>query len=661
MSPRYTPARRWMAVASVPFARYLVAVLGGVLAFFITALAFPLLQATPGVIFLAAVTFVAWYGGFGPGLLTCVLAVLGLLVLLADNSVVSGLNLLGFLLVASLITIPIERLRMAERRSLALVEAQAQAYRELEAIRQALATSEENFRLALSQPGISVFRQDLALRYLWFHNATEPQAAESIVGSTDADLLPPKLAEPLQAVKQQVLTTGEPAHLEVVAAGPNGPTPYDALFTPSRDPNGEIVGLNGVSFDITARRQVEQALRQSEARLAAVWNSAPDAMVLSDSQGQVRAVNPSYCELYGFTPEELLDRSFAVIFPEEAQEFARAQYQAVFTGSDSLTSYEATVRRADGTERLVEARISFLTEGEERVAMLSIIRDITRRKQIEAQLEHLATENAGLYQQAQQALQLRNQALAQVAHDLRNPLTVISAQAQLLQNLMQRKGADAAPQVASGLQRIDQRARGMDGQLNELLDVAQLAMGQALQIIRRPTDLVALTHEVIADIELVGETHDLRVEASAKEIWGEWDRTRLDRVLRNLLNNARKYSPPGSLITVRVDEGDGLLAPPDWVRLVIQDQGIGIPEANLATIFERFQRGANVAGLISGTGLGLAGVRAVIEQHGGTVALESVEGQGTTVTLRLPRAGEDSDSATEELSSIEASDTESKE
>jgi signal transduction histidine kinase len=115
---------------------------------------------------------------------------------------------------------------------------------------------------------------------------------------------------------------------------------------------------------------------------------------------------------------------------------------------------------------------------------------------------------------------------------------------------------------------------------------------------------------------------------------GLWDADRLTRVLENLVANAIKYSPPGSNVVVRVDREE---APDGPVAVLsITDHGVGIPADDLPHIFERFRRGGNVAGRIAGSGLGLWGSQQIVAQHGGTIAIDSTEGKGTIVTVRLP-------------------------
>lgn len=115
---------------------------------------------------------------------------------------------------------------------------------------------------------------------------------------------------------------------------------------------------------------------------------------------------------------------------------------------------------------------------------------------------------------------------------------------------------------------------------------------------------------------------------------GRWDADRLTRVLENLVANAVKYSPTGSSVVVRIDREEAPGGP--VAVLSIADQGVGIPTDDLPHIFERFRRGGNVAGRIAGSGLGLWGSQRIVAQHGGTIAIDSTEGQGTIVTVRLP-------------------------
>jgi len=173
----------------------------------------------------------------------------------------------------------------------------------------------------------------------------------------------------------------------------------------------------------------------------------------------------------------------------------------------------------------------------------------------------------------------------------------------------------------------------MEAVISELLEAARIRTGQPLDLDRRPTDLVQLVQRQVGVWKHTTERHALRVEAALPELIGNWDTERLERVLDNLLSNAVKFSPGGGTVTVTVTEEPAGAA--HWAVLSVTDEGQGVPAADLPHIFGEFRRGANVGG-IDGTGLGLAAVRRIVEQHGGVVAISSEEGAGTTVALRLP-------------------------
>ncbi len=255
--------------------------------------------------------------------------------------------------------------------------------------------------------------------------------------------------------------------------------------------------------------------------------------------------------------------------------------------------------------------------------VLLILIDRLRRERLRAETAQVTAEDA---------LQVRDHILAAASHDLKSPLVAITGQVQLLQHRVQRGDAVDPARLAHGLEQIERATTRMTRLINELLDAAQLQAGQTLDLDRHPIDLVALTGQVVSAQQQVPTGHQIVIETARPQITGTWDAFRLERVLDNLLSNALKYSPAGSTITVRV-QPEGV----DGVTLTVQDQGRGIPVADLPYIFERFHRAGNARGT-RGTGLGLAGSRAIIEQHGGTLTLESQEGVGTTVRVQLPRS-----------------------
>ena len=252
----------------------------------------------------------------------------------------------------------------------------------------------------------------------------------------------------------------------------------------------------------------------------------------------------------------------------------------------------------------------------------------------------VAVENARLYQQAQDELTARGRAQAEkeafldaVAHDLGNPLTTVKGQAQLLRRRARQGRADLAA-LETGLAAIEGATDRATRLIGELTDAARLEAQRPLELRRTAIDLVALAAASITESQAAAAGQQLLLEAGIPEVVGIWDADRLTRVLENLVANAIKYSPAGSTVLVRVDREeapDGPLA-----VLSVADQGVGIPAADRPHIFERFRRGGNVAGRFAGSGLGLWGSQRIVAQHGGTIVIDSTEGKGTTVTVRLP-------------------------
>src|ERR671910_838052 len=252
----------------------------------------------------------------------------------------------------------------------------------------------------------------------------------------------------------------------------------------------------------------------------------------------------------------------------------------------------------------------------------------------------VAVENARLYQQAQAELTARGRAQAEkeafldaVAHDLGNPLTTVKGQAQLLRRRARQGRADLAT-LETGLAAIEAATDRATRLIGELTDAARLEAQRPLELRQTVVDLVALAEASITESQAAAAGQRLHLEAGVPSVVGLWDADRLTRVLENLVANAIKYSPAGSTVVVRVEReeaSDGPLA-----VLSVADQGVGIPAADRPHIFERFRRGGNVAGRFAGSGLGLWGSQRIVAQHGGTIAIDSTEGKGTTVTVRLP-------------------------
>ncbi len=252
-----------------------------------------------------------------------------------------------------------------------------------------------------------------------------------------------------------------------------------------------------------------------------------------------------------------------------------------------------------------------------------------------------ALERARLYDseraaraEAQAALEMRDQFLSAISHDLRTPITTIKGMTQALQRQARGAGPSPAGAALNSLAIIERSASTLTRMVGELTDLTHLQSGQQLELDLKPTDLVALARRGTEEAQQTTTAHSIRVETDAGALIGEWDGDRLGRVLANLLSNAIKFSPNGGAITVTLTAESRDSA--GWARLSVRDEGIGIPTEDLPRVFDRYYRGGNVAGQIAGTGIGLAGSRQIVEQHGGSIEASSNEGTGSTFTVQLP-------------------------
>lgn len=239
----------------------------------------------------------------------------------------------------------------------------------------------------------------------------------------------------------------------------------------------------------------------------------------------------------------------------------------------------------------------------------------------------LLIDDAARVRAVEETARLKEDFVSAAAHDLKTPLTTIVAQAQLLERRAERDGRTAD---LPGLQRLVREAAQLARLVEELLDASRLERG-ALPMHPEPVDLQAIVREVATRERPGRERIDLEVDGPLR---GELDRERIAQLVDNLIENALKYSPAESRVSVRATAEDGT------ARIAVTDQGIGIPSEDLPHVFERFRRGSNVDHRrFSGIGLGLFICRGIAEQHGGRIWVDSSPGRSTTFHVALPLAG----------------------
>lgn len=253
---------------------------------------------------------------------------------------------------------------------------------------------------------------------------------------------------------------------------------------------------------------------------------------------------------------------------------------------------------------------------------LQLAEDLARRAAV-------AVDNARLFREAQEAVQVRDEFLSIATHELNTPITSLLGFADILRRRIETDDS-TTPRDRLMARTIHEQSLRLHRLLSSVLDVSRLRVGQ-FTIERSPMDLGALTRRAVDNLRTMLETHTITLSCPDGPVPILGDELRLEQVILNLLQNAVKYSPGGGAIVVdlRREHHEAVLA--------VSDQGVGIPAESLPRLFSRFYRASNINHRrISGLGLGLFIVREIITLHGGTITAASEEGRGSTFTIRLP-------------------------
>ena len=433
---------------------------------------------------------------------------------------------------------------------------------------------------------------------------------------------------------------------------------FKAFYSPLRNEQNEVVGGIAVVHDITERKRAEEAAQEAHQRLNFHVENTPLAVIEWDSEFRVSRWTESAERLFGWQAHEVIDKhvnDWHFVFDDDVDAVSQVTHRQRI-GKELLGVQHNRNFTKDGSLLYCEWYNSVLRdESGKLVSVLSLVLDVTARKNVDEQRTGLLSLERDLRRQAEEADRLKDEFLATLSHELRTPLTSILGWATLIRN----GDVDKETYLDRALEIIERNARSQARLIDDLLDVSRIITGN-LQLDVHPLNMAPVVETAIDALRPAATAKGIRLETrlDCDSCLVSGDPNRLRQVIWNLLMNAIKFTPGGGTVSLRLQRlseppasanapssslGGGPFAvfpASSYVRLTVSDTGDGITPEFLPYVFHRFrQEEGSISRKAGGLGLGLAVVRHLVELHGGTVSAESAgPGRGSTFTVDLPLA-----------------------
>ena len=387
--------------------------------------------------------------------------------------------------------------------------------------------------------------------------------------------------------------------------------------TAIREKRGELNGFLKVMRDLTEQHEARGVLRQSDDRFRRLVEGVQEyAIFMLDPKGNVTTWNRGARRMKGYRAEEIIGKHFSCFYTPEALAERLPERNLRVAVRERQFEGEGWRVRRDGRRFWASVLITALfDENGELEGFAKVTRDLSEKRKIETLTE---------------ADRQKDEFLAVLAHELRNPLAPIS------NALYLRDQPDVVPnELASAMEAAKRQVRHMARLLDDLLDLTRIGRG-VLDLNKEKVDVRSIITSCVESVRSLIEErrHNLTVKLLPNPAWVEADAVRLEQVIMNLLTNAISYTDDGGKIQMTLERED------EEAVIRVIDSGIGIEPAELPHIFTLFVRGQPRHGYpVAGTGIGLALVKRLVEAHGGRVsALSEGLGKGSELIVRLPRA-----------------------
>ena len=356
-------------------------------------------------------------------------------------------------------------------------------------------------------------------------------------------------------------------------------------------------------------------LEREAFRLAAIVESAEDAIVSKDLDGIIQSWNHGAERIFGYTAQEAIGRSITIVIPDDRLD-EEAEVLTRIRAGLAVEHFETVRRRKDGSPIDIALTVSPIrTSTGEIIGASKIARDITEQRR--------------LREIAEEASRLKDEFLALLSHELRTPLNTVLGYARMLRKEDSRMVGDLRVRALDALER---NADALSRLVADVLDTSRSVSGK-LRLDLETAPLEEIVSEAVRTVSPPAEAKDLSFEIHCEPgISVRADRDRLQQVLWNLLSNAIKFTPAGGTVALRTRRDHGSIV------ISVEDSGIGIAPEHLPHVFQRFwQAHTGASREFGGLGIGLTLSRHLVEMHGGTIAVDSPgPGRGATFTVLLP-------------------------
>lgn len=387
-----------------------------------------------------------------------------------------------------------------------------------------------------------------------------------------------------------------------------------------------VICLVGYTI-LRVRAQIQQDLAASEARYRDLFENASDAIAMLTLDGSVTSVNRALESLLEWSAEELVGQHYVHFLSPYSAAFVEERTNRALAGERLPSSYELELVRKNGGVVLGEARARVLRGKNGLPAeMQVIIRDITSRKQAEAELQQAKAT-------AEVASRHKSEFLAGMSHELRTPLNSVIGFSEVL---LERMFGDLNEKQDEYLQDILSSGRHLLSLINDILDLSKVEAGK-LELESSMFNLKELLEGSLVMVKERAYAHGLTLSVEIASDVGvvAGDERKVKQIMFNLLSNAIKFTPDQGQVGIRAIRTETHL------QIAVWDTGVGISSADQERIFEEFQQvgGTGLSGKVEGTGLGLALTKKFVELHGGEIWVESMPGKGSTFVFTLPVDG----------------------